>query len=144
MRIFLLAAVVLAGFAAPAAAVTVEFLHVPSISSMEYRATGATGWTPALVNGAHGEFQTTASSVDVSIDGLFATHDLTGFYQGAFVTVVGKTPTEWAFNYDIYNAGDEVTRWLPVSAATSGVPEPSAALLAVSAIAGIGLFRRAR
>lgn len=142
MRVLLLAATAFVGSVAQAAAVTIEFMSPPSIGSMSYRATGDVAWQPATVNGFHGAFETTAPSVDVDIDGLFATHDLTGFSQGAFVTVVGKNATAWAFNYDPY-VGDEVTRWLPVSSSLAGVPEPSAALLGLAAAAGLAMIRRA-
>ena len=141
MRVLLIAAIAFAGSVAQAAAVTIEFMSTPSIGSMNYRATGDVDWMPATVTGFHGAFETASSSVDVDIDGLFATHDLTGFSQGAFVTVVGKNATAWAFNYDPY-VGDEVTRWLPVSSSLAGVPEPPAALLGLAAAAGLALVRR--
>lgn len=141
MRVLLLAAVAFVGSVAQAAAVTVEFMSTPSIGSMNYRATGDVAWQPATVNGFHGAFETASTSVDVDIDGLFATHDLTGFSQGAFVTVVGKSATAWWFNYDPY-IGDEVNRWLPVSSSLAGVPEPSAAMLGLAAAAGLALIRR--
>lgn len=141
MTRFILSAFVLAALASPAKAVTIEFMHTPSIGSMQYRATGDIDWLPAKVNGLHGQFETTATSVDVSIDGLFATHDLAGMTSGAFVTVVGKSPSAWWFNYDTYHF-DEVNRWLPVSSSAAGVPEPASAMLAILAALGTALAWR--
>ena len=114
--------------ASNASALTYEVLHTPSISSMQYRDTGTNSWNNAVINGAHGQFDTTSTLVDINIDNVWASHDFTGMTDGAFITVVGKNSNEWAFNYDVYTVGDEVTRWLPINGVNS-IPEPSTIML---------------
>lgn len=132
---------VVALVAVSAQAASIEVMHTPSISSMRYRATGDVDWQPAAVSGIHGEFTAPAVPlVDIDIDGQWASHDFTGMTAGAFVTVVGKQPTQWAFNYDTY-IGDEVTRWLPISSSVATIPEPATALLAACGLLCVVLRR---
>ncbi len=139
VRVALFSAVALCAVHAQAA--LVEVMHTPSISSMRYRTTGDIDWQPATTNGLHGMFEAPASPlVDIDINGLYASHDLTGFTQGGFITVVGQRSTAWAFNYDNYY-GDEVNRWLPVSSAIASIPEPATALLAAFGLLCVVLRR---
>ena len=138
----LLCGLLLVAMVSSGQAATFEFMRVPSISSMSYRATGGSSWTPATVTGLHGQFDGSPSLFDVEINGQWATHDFTTMSSGAFVTVVGERANEWAFNYDNY-FGDESTLWLPVSTVSGGsVPEPTTALLGLMGLLGLGAMRR--